>query len=156
MQGVRTPSTIHRASLRTGSAFVWFRELGCLHARSASHASGPRRHRDAEAEAGRALRRIADDNRITLPEYIYIYIYGKASYIVAFSKYRGIARARRLPEKRSDYQYRGIARARRQNRPIYVTPAFLNLLRPAIHLNVNRAYIVACIAPGTVLMFSPG
>ena len=73
--------------------------------------------------------------------YIYIYIgicmhmYGKASYIVAFTKYRGIARARRLPEQKHDYQYRGIARARRQNRPIYVTPAFLNLLRPAIHFN---------------------
>ena len=53
--------------------------------------------------------------------YQYIILYGKASYIVAFTKYRGIARARRLPEQTSDYQYRGIARARRQNRPIYVT-----------------------------------
>ena len=67
--------------------------------------------------------------------YMHVCIYGKASYIVAFTKYRGIARARRLPEQKSDYQYRGIARARRQNRPIYVTPAFLNLLRPAIRLN---------------------
>ena len=67
--------------------------------------------------------------------YIYTYVYSKASYIVTFTKYRGIARARRLDETKNDYQYRGIARARRQNLPIYVTPAFLNLLRPAIHLN---------------------
>ena len=76
---------------------------------------------------------------------------------MAFTKYRGIARARRLPEKENDYQYRGIARARRQNQPIYVTPALLNLLRPAIHLYWStRAYIVACIAPDTVFTFSPG
>ena len=60
--------------------------------------------------------------------YIYICIYDKASYIVAFTKYRGIARARQdIRTKRWIPISWHSSRPATKIRPIYVTPAFLNL-----------------------------